>query len=284
LSFSDDLSEKTRYRMRAAVSEGRFLWPAPIGYLNVNKQLQIDPERAPLVSKTFELLASGRYTTGDAVLKAITAMGLTTRKGRPLTKQSFARLLQNPVYAGWVVSGDLRVRGTHGPLVLEELFQAVQDRLNGKSAPHKRLSEEFPLRGVITCAKCQRPLTAGWVKGRTAKYPRYWCWNRDCKSVGISRDDLHRLFENLLALMKPTAALLAELPERAASAWQERKAGIAKEAEALTKRLADQRTLNQKAITAKLNGQLSDEDFDTMKKSIQEETFRIECAINTLDS
>lgn len=282
--FSDDLSEKTRYRMRAAVNEGRFVWVAPIGYLNENKKLVIDPERAAYVRKAFELIASGRYATGDAVLRAVTAMGLTTRKGMPLTKQTFARMLQNEIYTGWIVSGDLRVRGTHDSLISEELFQAVQDRLNGKSAPHKKLSEEFPLRGVVLCAKCKRPLTAGYVKGRTAKYPRYWCWNRECKSVGIRRDDLHILFGNLLANMQPTAKLLAELPERAANQWRERKVRIAKEAETLSKRLADQRTLNQKAITAKLNGKLSDDDFDSLKKSVQEEIFRIEGEITTLDS
>lgn len=178
----------------------------------------------------------------------------------------------------------MRVRGTQDPLIAEELFQAVQDRLNGKSAPHKKLSEEFPLRGVVLCAKCKRPLTAGYVKGRTAKYPRYWCWNCECKSVGINRDDLHILFGNLLANMQPTAKLLAELPERAANQWRERKVRIAKETETLSKRLADQRTLNQKAITAKLNGKLSDDDFDSLKKSVQEEIFRIEGEITTMDS
>ena len=286
--FSDSLSEKTRIGMRAAIDKGRFLWIAPIGYLNQPKEkdagIVIDPERAPYVRKAFELIASGRYATGDAVLRAVTAMGLTTRKGRPLTKQTFARMLQNEIYTGWIVSGDLRVRGTHDRMISEELFQAVQDRLNGKSAPHKKLSEDFPLRGVVLCAKCKRPLTAGYVKGRTAKYPRYWCWNRECKSVGISRDDLHILFGNLLANMQPTAKLLAELPERAANQWRERKVRIAKEAETLSKRLADQRTLNQKAITAKLNGKLSDDDFDSLKKSVQEEIFRIEGEITTLDS
>src|SRR5438876_658999 len=83
--------------------------------------LAVDPDRAPLVCKAFELLASGSYTTGDAVLKIITSMGLKTRRGRPLTKQSFARMLQNPIYAGWIANRDARVRGKHEPLVSEQL-------------------------------------------------------------------------------------------------------------------------------------------------------------------
>lgn len=63
--------------------------------------------------------------------------------------------------------------------------------------------------------------------------------------------------------MQPTAQLLAELPERAAAQWQERKMQIADTARSLNSKLADQRTLNQKAIVAKLDGTLSADDFDT---------------------
>lgn len=282
--FSDSLSERTRYRMRAAVSSGRFPWPAPIGYLNVDKKLCADPERAPLVHEAFELMASGRFSTGDAVLKLITRLGLTTKRGRALSKQSFARMLSNPLYTGWIVSGDSRVRGNHDPIVSEELFQGVQERLNGKASPHKKLSEDFPLRGVVLCAKCRKPLTAGWAKGRNKLYPRYWCWEEKCKAIGVSREDLEGQFSSLLSRMNPTAELLAQLPELAANQWQERKTRIATDARTLNNRLADQRTLNQKAIMAKLNDKMSAEDFDTVKATITEEVHRIESEISALDS
>ena len=115
--FSDSLAERTRFRMQEGVKAGRFLWPAPVGYVNKNKNLYSDPARAPLVREAFEMMASGRYPTADAVLKIVTAMGLKTKKGRSLTKQTFSRMLTNPIYAGWVVSGDLRVRGAHEPLI-----------------------------------------------------------------------------------------------------------------------------------------------------------------------
>jgi hypothetical protein len=42
-------------------------------------------------------------------------------------------MLRNPLYAGWVKSGDLLVRGIHPPIVNQELFDAVQDVLAGRS-------------------------------------------------------------------------------------------------------------------------------------------------------
>jgi DNA invertase Pin-like site-specific DNA recombinase len=80
--LSDSRSEGTRERMRAVVRTGRFLWGAPIGYMNINKSLTVDPARGSLVAEAFNLVASGRFVTTDAVLRFITAMGLRTKKAK----------------------------------------------------------------------------------------------------------------------------------------------------------------------------------------------------------
>ena len=282
--FSDSLSEKTKLRMKAVVNEGRFPWPAPIGYLNVNKHLVVDPENGPLVQKAYELMASGRYATQGEVLKAITALGLRTKKGRSVTKQTFARILQNQIYLGWVVSGDLRVRGTHEPLIPESLFEQVQQRINGKSVPHVKLNDDFPLRGFVKCASCGKALTAGWSQGRKKSYSRYWCYGKNCSDpVGISRDELEMQFIQLLAMMEPTAVLLAKLPELAAREWATRKVLIAKDAEVLSRRLAEQKALQQRAVVARIDNKITDTDFDQLKRSVAEEVFKIESQITALD-
>jgi hypothetical protein len=43
-------------------------------------------------------------------------------------------MLRNQIYAGWVVSGENKVKGLHQPLVTQDLFDAVQDALDGKGA------------------------------------------------------------------------------------------------------------------------------------------------------
>jgi site-specific DNA recombinase len=282
--YSDSLSERVRYRMKAGLDAGRFLHYAPIGYVNVNKDLAVDPERAPFIRKAFEMLASGNYASTDSVLSLVTAMGLRTRKGNPLTKQSWGRLLQNPIYAGWIRSEQNRVRGKHEALVSEETFQNVQDRINGKSRPHQRLNEDFPLRGFVKCAGCGKNLTGGWAKGRKERYARYWCWQKGCGTVGVSRDELETHFIALLSSMEPTAEFLTQLPIIAAREWETRKGRIAKDAEVLSKRLAEQETLNQKAIRAKINGDISAEDFRVLKDSISADSERIKEQINALDS
>lgn len=153
--------------------------------------------------------------------------------------------------------GDTRVRGAHDALVSDEIFEEVQARLKGH-APHDIERDTFPLRGFVRCARCGKNLTAGWVTGRNQKYPRYWCWTKGCRAVTVRAERLEGSFRTLLGIIQPEAHLLASLPTIAARSWEQRKERIAADARQLTRRLQDQTTLNEKAIKAKLLGELTE--------------------------
>ena len=287
---SDVLSERVRYRMSEAVKAGRFVWRAPLGYRNVNesgiKNLAIDTERAPMIRTAFELAATGFYKPED-IRKKLNAMGLRTIRGAPVSPQSFSQMLRNPVYKGWVHSGDNKVKGNFQALVSEELFITVQDVLNGKRVPvpHKKASEAFPLRGFVRCCECDKPLTAGFARGRGGKqYARYWCYTKGCNAVGISRDGLESHFINVLAMMQPTAELIAKLPDIAASTWQQRKERIEQEQRQLSARLNQEKTLNRSAIEARIKGDLTAEDFEDMKAHIKGRIQDMEEQLESLSS
>ena len=100
---NDCRSDRTRAGMKAALELGRWVFLAPIGYLNapraMGKSLMPDSERAPLVRRAFEEYATGRFTK-EQLLKQARAWGLTNRRGRPLTSQAIGMLLRNRLYAG----------------------------------------------------------------------------------------------------------------------------------------------------------------------------------------
>ena len=114
--YSDNLSERIKYRMSAGVQQGRWLWQAPVGYVNAKEGLRLDPQRADLVRKAFELVATRSYGL-EEVLRRITVLGLVTKRGRPLDEADSVAGLRNQLYAGWVVSGENKVKGIHEPLV-----------------------------------------------------------------------------------------------------------------------------------------------------------------------
>jgi hypothetical protein len=288
--YSDQLSERVRYRMAETVKAGRFPHRAPLGYrngqMNGIKNIGVDAERAPMIRKAFELLATGSYKT-DAVLRSVNAMGLRTVRGNPVSPQSFSQMIHNPVYMGWIHSGENKVKGNFEALVSEELFITVQDVLGGRRVPvpHKRVSEDFPLRGFARCAKCDRLLTAGWAQGRGGKrYAHYWCYNKACKRVGISREGLESHFVRLLAMMQPTAELLAKLPDIAQANWQQRSKRIEDEQRTLQNRLNENKAMNLRAIEACIKGDLSGDDLEKFKAANNKNISDIEVQIRALQS
>ncbi len=80
--YIDNLSENIKRGHRQKLKQG--LWPqmAPLGYLNnkETKQIYIDKGKAPLIKKTFELYATGKYTLKE-IREIINDLGLRGRRG-----------------------------------------------------------------------------------------------------------------------------------------------------------------------------------------------------------
>ncbi len=287
--FSDSLSERTRFRMSEAVRAGRFPWPAPIGYLNTGGGvLKVDPERAPMVRRAFELAAQGTHAT-DVIRRTLGALGLRTKRGQEIPRQTFLSMLRNELYAGWICASGLRVAGKHEPIVTEKLYADVQRVLNGNGTgtplPRTKGNPDFPLRGFVQCATCGKGLTGGHATGRNkVKHARYWCWNPMCSAkVGVSKEQLETHWIRLLAMYQPTDEFMAEKGKIAERAWEQRVARTAEDSRALTVRLQEQTTLNQKLILAKLKGEVSQGDFDAVKPGIDKEIAAIEASKKALE-
>jgi site-specific DNA recombinase len=291
---SDSLSERVKYRMKAGAQAGRWLYVAPIGYLNAQSEhnepvLKVDEQRAQLIRKAFELVATRSYTL-EEVLRRITVLGLTTRKNRTVTKQTLSRMLRNEIYAGWIIGSNVKVKGLHTPLISQELFDDVQRALKGEEGAarpieHKKLNEDFPLKGFVLCAGCGKKLTAGWVRGRKDRYARYWCWNTKCATkVGASRDEVEGAFVQILGMMQPTEAYVRELPRVVKEYWAHRLERVTTERRTLSNRMSEIKTLNQKILLQKVNDEISAEDFAVLKENVTQQKAEVEAQLNALDA
>jgi site-specific DNA recombinase len=269
--FDNDVrSDRTRAGMKAALELGRWVFLAPIGYLNarrsMGKSLVHDPERAPLVRRAFQEYATGQYTK-EQLLKRARMWGLTNRRGKPLTSQAIGMLLRNQLYAGIVDVPEYGVRNKRGdfePLISEDLFYQAQAVLSGRlpsTAPRKRAHPDFPLRGFVRCETCGRGLTGSWSKGRSEYYAYYHC-RPGCRAVNVSKATLEGLFADELALLQPTAGYMRLLKESVLRIWKARKAALREE--------FDRSERAAKAIQNKLNR--LDEAF-LFERSIDIETY-----------
>src|ERR1035437_2424709 len=134
--YVDNLSENIKRGHRQKLKNG--LWPqmAPLGYLNnkVTKMVYVNTEKAPLLKKSFELYASGRYTL-KSLRKIISDFGLLGTKGKMLSVSNFQYLLKNPFYHGLIRYNGEYFEGKHEPIISKKLFDQVQEVMKQKSKP-----------------------------------------------------------------------------------------------------------------------------------------------------
>ena len=226
--FDNDVrSERVTAGMKAAVDRGRWVWAAPIGYLNANARagasLIPDPATAPHVQAAFTLCADG--VTGRRLIRQLTAIGLRTKRGRPMSQSRLYELLNHPVYAGEIRSTAFGadVRGDFEPLVSRELFDLVQVRLGrSRAAAPRRLHRDhpdFPLRRFVRCETCGGALTGSWSTGRgRKKYGFYHC-RSGCQRV--PREKLETAFLELLDTLRPDPDYVNMLRAVVLQSWRE---------------------------------------------------------------
>jgi DNA invertase Pin-like site-specific DNA recombinase len=279
--FDNDVrSDRTRAGMKAALELGRWVFLAPIGYLNaprsIGKSLVHDPERAPFVRRAFEDYATGQYTK-ERLLKRARMWGLTNRRGKPLTSQAIGVLLRNQLYAGIVDVPEYGVRAKRGdfePLISEDLFYRAQAVLCGRvpsTTPQQRAHPDFPLRAFVRCESCGRGLTGSWSKGRSEYYAYYHC-RPGCRAVNVTKAKLEGLFADELALLQPSPGYMRLLKESVLQIWKARKAAVSEEiasAERAAKAIQDK--LNRLDEAFLFDRSIDIETYDRHAEKLREE-------------
>ncbi len=194
--FDNDIrSERCAGGMKEAMRDGRYVWMATVGYKNekiAGRATIMQDKMAPLILKTFELIASNVYPT-EEVRRIMTKEGLTNKKGKPLTKGYFYKMLTNELFAGWIVKFGERHRGTFTPIVSDELFNQVQRVLKYKGRKHSAYitdHPDFPLRKFVVNEDGKK-LTGSWSKGRYKKYPFYRFGGNNSNH---NRDEFEKVF------------------------------------------------------------------------------------------
>ena len=232
--------EQTKNRMRARALNGYWVFHAPLGYAyeKVDGHSKLLVRHEPMASALQEALegfASGHFETQAEVLRYFESLPHFPRDRRGIIRHQRIRdILTNPIYAGMVEipNWEIGLRpGHHEGLISYTQFQRIQERLNGrpKVPVKKNVSEDFPLRGFVTCAECGTPLTSCWAQGRSKKYPYYHCPEKTCASYGksIKRDVLEGEFESLLEDLQPSEGLFQIAVNMFKALWDRQLAALA---------------------------------------------------------
>ncbi len=225
---NDMRSERTVAGMKEALSRGRWVWQPVLGYRKgenpEDASLIKDEAIAPLILQGFKKVAQGE--SKDTVLKVLNSLGLRTRAGKEVSKQTFNSILKNPLYVGRVVSEkfDIDCVGDFEPIVTQGIFNAVQDR---RKKPLSKLGRtfdnpDFPFRRWLQCGTCMNPLTGSYSKGNGGEYGYYHCWNKTCKAVNVRKEVVETLFIEFLQRETVSPEILTLFEAVVRDIWAER--------------------------------------------------------------
>ena len=267
---------QTLDRMRGRLLNGYWPFKPPIGYAHVRgagggHDLVRDEPVATLIQEVLEGFSAGRIESQTEVLSILQASSAYPAKRRAsLHLQRVKDILTRPLYAGYIDFPDWSIpltRGRHDPLITFGMFNEIQERLNARArAPHRpNLDDDFPLRGLVSCAECGFRMTASWSQGNGGSYPYYRCFTQDCAASGksVRKDKIEGEFKELLKALRPSTDLQAIFT----AALQQRWADFASKAEA-ERRLTEQELAQLDKDTGRVSDRLVDADSDVVISSL----------------
>ena len=269
------------YGMRRAMKEGRYMGLAPVGYINRTTEdgrkyiALLEPE-ASIVKWAFEEISKGIFNTEQIYNEA-------RIRGFKRAKSLFHFAIRNPLYCGKIFIPKFKdedaqfVTGQHEPLINEQLFDQVQDVLDGRSRQYqpKIISDEkFPFRGFVFCPSCGKMLTASTSKGRKSYYSYYHCV-RPCKERQKA-ELLDKAFYDEVEQYLPRkevkrlyAMVISEVYHGETKSIQEEKRAVLKQIKDLEAKLSNARDL----VAGR---KIDSDDFRELKTSYSEEINRLE--------
>ncbi|MBR3590634.1 MAG: recombinase family protein [Alistipes sp.] len=215
---NNKISRRTRDGIRETMLSGRWANSAPRGYKNVHivdgngitiaKTIEIDEENAPMIRAIF-----------NEVAKGVEAPCSIRRRIAPnIPESTFLDILRNIFYKGKIrvpatkTEPEVIVQGLHTPLVTEELFDTVQEIMDGKRKKHPKLTKpikpEFYLRKYLVCPHCGRAITGAFSTGGSGgKYPYYFCPTTG-QHLRVSAETVNNAFVHYVSSLRPNEAIM----------------------------------------------------------------------------
>ena len=178
-----NLAQEVKRGMKERASRGQTVCPPPVGYDSK------DGKYIPNADAEFVRSIFSDYLDGIGVRTLAVKygrLGLKTVRGNPPDNRFIEYMLRNPVYTGkirWSLEGRAASRrnydnpnimivdGAHEPIVSEEVFNAVQEKLAETKKLYKKYQRpeqpvRFMLKGLVRCSACGATLVLQNTKGK----------------------------------------------------------------------------------------------------------------------
>ena len=293
-------AERSKGGMIQAVTEGRFVWKAPIGYRNtkVNGKGTIEPDHnSELIASIFQRIASGV----DTLASARQWLG---ENGIAVSKSHLHEMIYNKAYIGVIEAFGMKARAMppFTPLVDANTFFAAQVAIERKKPVVRSFSREngeFPLKGTLRC-ECGKYMTACWSKGNYQHYRYYRCMS--CRRMNLSATSVERLFVAELDRFRPNESCLSSLGKELEIAWEQQTGSVANSRKRIAAEINNSRKLQASLALKNAKGVIPDKlahaqieglerqigllerEFSSLQGVEQNPSKLLECAVRFLTS
>ncbi len=275
-NYVENLKEEVKKGMREKAEQGIYPSRPPLGYLNnkLDHTIAVDPAKAPIAKRMFELYASGRFSVMSLRARLKQEFGVVLAKGY------LERLLKNPFYVGQFYWEDRLYRGTHTPLVSFECFEQVRRVFQGRNKPHYN-SHDFAYRGLLICAYDNCKVTAEIKK---EKYIYYRCtqFRGKCGLPYIREEELGDRLGRILLDIRIPDDILAQLQETLLNDKGREEEIRAEQSRFLEQQLAQIQRRMDRAYQDKLDGKITEEFWTRKSEEWQAEEQQVLGSIHSL--
>jgi|ERR1035441_9644206 site-specific DNA recombinase len=288
-NYIDNLSEEVKKGVRTKAAQG--LWPsyAPMGYLNTvrpdGKRIVVpDPVLGPLVTQLFEWFAKGEYSIKSLAKKAYQE-GFRFRKSEgkvPVT--TLHKILRKRIYTGDFDYGGRTYEGSHEPLVKREVWDRVQEILDGRRAKkHRKVTHDFVYSGMVRCGHCGCSMVGEVKKGR---YVYYHCtgYRGKCPEKYTREEILEQQFAAVLRGLVVPPAVLTWLQSELVESDQTEQAA---RAQVMRRQQMELERLQARADVLyddRLDGRIDTATFDRKAGAIREQQEHVRQKIRTAEA
>ena len=277
-NYIENLREEVKKGMREKAEQGVYPGRAPFGYRNnkAERTIEIHADNAQIVTKVFQLYASGKYSLSEL------RKTLRTDTGKTISRSYLHTILTNPFYRGQFSWGGRLYRGTHDIVIDADLYERAQTVLHGHNKPKYR-KHEIAFRGLLRCAQDNCTITAELKKG---KYVYYRCtgYRGKCATPRFTESEMGEKLGTVLQDIQIPDDVLRQLEDSLTHDQSQLREGIAAQRHVLEQRLALVRRRMDQAYQDRLDGKLPEAFWERNMAGWQEDEQRIQSALARLQT
>lgn len=284
--YSDNLRTEVLKGMEERIQQGWPLGSAPFGYFNDqdddDEPVKPHPEKSEAVVRIFDLFSTGAYTFKTLAIK-LEQEGHTLRPSQPrFHRSALSYILNNRFYIGEMVRGGKTYRGKYRMLIDRQVFEMCHDILAGKNRrtgkPHIPYSG-----GLFRCAYCGRAMTGEKIRrklldGRVNEHIYYKCLGNGTDghpNVRWRQNDLDEQVQKELETFRmPSEEVAQWFRDSVKAAFADSTASHATRNKMLAKRQTELKQMQDRLLTAFLNGVVAEATFKEKSEQLKVEQDR----------